>query len=82
MKHRAMRRLFRKMKGRPYEWMYRGAMSCAAAGRLLVLALVYPFSDREWVKYSAAKWKTVLQSMIGWYDVPMEQQPVARMETR
>jgi GT2 family glycosyltransferase len=72
MKHRAMCRYFQKTKGRPYEWMYRVAMSCAAAGRLLILTLMFPYRKKEWVRDASAKWKTILKSMIGFHVLPVQ----------
>jgi N-acetylglucosaminyl-diphospho-decaprenol L-rhamnosyltransferase len=72
LKHRAMRRLFRKMRGRPYEWMYRAAMGCVALGRLSILAVMFPFGDRESLRHSADKWKTILRCAIGVQDLAIE----------
>ena len=72
MKNRAMCRFFRKRRGRFYEWMYRAAMSCAATGRLLILTMMFPYRDKEWVKDASTKWKTILKSMMGFQVLPIE----------
>jgi GT2 family glycosyltransferase len=69
MKYRAMRKLFQKTRGRLYGSMYRMAMGCAAAGRLIVLALAYPLGnivwDREALKFATRKWRVVLRWALG-----------------
>jgi GT2 family glycosyltransferase len=74
MKHRAMRRLFRKMKGPVYELMYRVAMGFIATGRLALLALMLPFGDRESLSFSSAKWRAVLKWAIGHHDFALEEE--------
>jgi hypothetical protein len=69
MKYRAMRRLFQKTRGRLYGSMYRVAMGCAAAGRLIVLALAYPLGnivcDREALQRATKKWRVILKWALG-----------------
>jgi N-acetylglucosaminyl-diphospho-decaprenol L-rhamnosyltransferase len=69
MKYRAMGRLFCKMRGRMYGWLYRAAMGCTAAGRLVLLAIAYPmgnvFWDRKSMQFAANKWKAVLRWALG-----------------
>ena len=70
MKYRAMVQLFRKMRGRVYAFAYRVAMGVVAIGRLVLLVLLMPFGnilgDRESLKFSLEKWKTVLKWAVGW----------------
>lgn len=73
MKHRAMRKLFRKMKGRTYEWVYRAAMGCVALMRLIILAIMSPFARGESLKFSVEKWKTILRWAIGFQDLATEE---------
>jgi hypothetical protein len=51
-------------------------MGAVAVGRLILLALLLPFgnlvSDRESMKHSREKWKTVLKLSAGWQDVAVE----------
>jgi GT2 family glycosyltransferase len=76
MKYRAMVQLFRKTRGGIYALGYRVAMGAVAVGRLILLALLSPFgnlvSDRESMKHSREKWKTVLKLSAGWQDVAVE----------
>jgi len=69
MKYRAMRRLFQKMGGPGYGWLYRASVGCAAMGRLLLLGLAYPLGnivwDRRSLKLAARKWSVVLKWAIG-----------------
>ena len=73
MKFRAMVQLFRKTRGRIYAAGYRLAMGIVAIGRLILLGLLSllgnMMSDRESLKYSREKWKTVLKLSAGWQDV-------------
>jgi len=70
MKYRAMVQLFRKMRGGVYAFAYRVAMGVVAIGRLVLLVLLMPFGnilgDRESLKFSLEKWKTVLKWAVGW----------------
>jgi GT2 family glycosyltransferase len=76
MKYRAMVQLFRKTRGSVYALGYRLAMGAVATGRLLLLGLMSLLgnlvSDRESLKYSREKWKTVLKLTAGWQDVAVE----------
>ena len=69
MKYRAMTLYYRKTRGRFYEVMYRTAMACVALGRLLLLALMYPFGNLLWdkqsLRHASEKWKVVLNWAIG-----------------
>lgn len=70
MKYRAMRQLFRKIKGRRYGSLYRVAIGCVAVARLALLALAYPLGnivwDREAVTAAARKWTIILKWAVGW----------------
>lgn len=72
MKYRAMVQLFRKTRGGIYASAYRLAMAAVALGRLLLLAVVSPLGnilwDRESLKFSLGKWKTILKWAVGWQD--------------
>ena len=65
MKYRAMTRYYRKTRGRAYEEAYRAAMGCVALGRLMLLALMYPFGkilwDKQALRHAFEKWKVVLK---------------------
>jgi hypothetical protein len=69
MKYRAMRLLFRKMRGGLYGSAYRASIGCAAMVRLAVLALAYPLGNivgnREAVRVAGRKWTTILKWAIG-----------------
>lgn len=69
MKYRAMLKLFRNTRGSIYALGYRLAMASVAAGRLLLLALVAPFSGmlerRKTVRLAYQKWKSVLNWALG-----------------
>jgi len=65
MQQRAMLRLFRKTRGRLYGLGYRIVMGLAAAGRLLLLTLIFPFANKQTTRWAAAKWSTVLKWAIG-----------------
>ena len=65
MKYRAMSLLFRKMHGRTYGAMYRLAMGATAAGRLIVLAMIFPFGKRESVRSASGKWSAVMKWALG-----------------
>ena len=73
MKFRAMVQLFRKTRGVVYAFGYRLAMGTVALARLAILALLSPlgnvFGDRESLKYSWEKWKTILKLAAGWRGV-------------
>jgi GT2 family glycosyltransferase len=72
MKHRAMRRLFRKMNGTAYEQLYRIVMGAVALARLLILGVMFPFSDRQSFRYSVDKWRTILRWALGFQDLAIE----------
>jgi hypothetical protein len=40
-------------------------MGLAAIARLILLAMMFPFGDREGIRCAAAKWSTVLKWSIG-----------------
>jgi len=69
MRYRAMTLYYRKTRGRFYEVRYRTAMGCVALGRLLLLALMYPFGnvlwDKQSLQHASEKWKVVLNWAIG-----------------
>jgi N-acetylglucosaminyl-diphospho-decaprenol L-rhamnosyltransferase len=65
MKYRAMSRLFQKTRGRMYGAMYRIAMGSTAAGRLVLLAIMLPFGDRESVRSASEKWAAVVKWALG-----------------
>jgi N-acetylglucosaminyl-diphospho-decaprenol L-rhamnosyltransferase len=65
MRYRAMTLYYRKTRGRSYEAMYRTAMVGVAVGRLSLLALMYPFGDKQSVRNAFEKWKVVLNWAIG-----------------
>lgn len=69
MKYRAMGKLFRKTGGLLYGGAYRATMACAAAGRLLVLALAYPLANVLWDKrsfqFAVRKWTVILKWALG-----------------
>jgi len=73
MKYRAMVQLFRKTRGSAYAFGYRFTMGAVAIGRLTLLVLLLPFVnvvvDRESLRYSREKWKTMLKLTTGWQDV-------------
>jgi hypothetical protein len=70
MKYRSMMQLFRKTKGNTYAQGYRIAMGIVAAGRLLLLILLWPLgrmlpgSVRN--LSSIRKWKTIMNLAAGW----------------
>jgi GT2 family glycosyltransferase len=65
MIHRAMLRYFRISRGELYAAIYRISMGCAAVIRLLILAGMYPFGDKEGIRWATAKWRTVLKWAMG-----------------
>jgi GT2 family glycosyltransferase len=70
MKYQAMRKLFRKTRGRLYGSVYRAAIGCAALVRLLLLVLALPLGNILWERHTlrraARKWQCILQWAIGW----------------
>jgi GT2 family glycosyltransferase len=69
MRYRAMVRYFRKTRGRFYEVLYRTAIGIAAAGRLALLAMMFPLGnvvwDKESLRISSNKWRAVLKWALG-----------------
>lgn len=65
MKYKAMLQFYVKSRGRFYSSMYRAAMGLAAAGRLVLLALAFPFADREVIQAASAKWGAVFKWAFG-----------------
>jgi GT2 family glycosyltransferase len=65
MTYKAMLRFYRMSRGRAYAAAYRVAMGLAAASRLILLAMMLPFGDRQGIRCAAAKWSTVLKWAIG-----------------
>ena len=72
MRHQAMLQYYRKTRGLVYKSMYRAAIGCAAAARLMILALMLPLGNIVWerksLKASLAKWKAVLNWALGRQD--------------
>lgn len=71
MKYRAMQRYYDKNRGHFYALMYRSAMGLSAAGRLLLLALAFPFADKEVVRAASSKWSIVLRWAMGRGDLTL-----------
>ena len=65
MKYTAMLRYYRNTRGRLYELLYRAAMGCAAAGRVIALSILYPFADRTALRGALKKWVTILGWAVG-----------------
>jgi GT2 family glycosyltransferase len=65
MTYKAMLRFYRMSRGRAYGAAYRAAMGLAAVARLILLAMMFPFGDRQGIRFAAAKWSTVLKWAIG-----------------
>jgi GT2 family glycosyltransferase len=69
MKYRAMVRLFHKTRGGWYAFLYRITMGAVATGRLALMALISPLAnlvwDREALRLSSGKWKSVLVWAVG-----------------
>src|SRR5208282_3634315 len=65
MTYKAMLRFYRMSRGRAYAAAYRIAMGLAAVARLILLALMFPFGDRQGIRCAAAKWSTVLRWAMG-----------------
>jgi len=65
MTYKAMLRFYRKSRGQAYAAAYRVAMGLAAVARLILLAMMFPFGDREGIRFAAAKWSAVLKWTIG-----------------
>jgi N-acetylglucosaminyl-diphospho-decaprenol L-rhamnosyltransferase len=65
MKYKAMLCFYRKSRGKLYGSCYRAAMASSAVGRLILLGLMFPVGDREAIRWTAAKWSTILKWAIG-----------------
>ena len=69
MKFHAVEHFCEKTRGRVYGFAYRATMGCNAAGRLLVIALAYPFAsmrrDTRALSVASAKWNAVLRWALG-----------------
>ncbi len=69
MKYRAMGKLFQRTGGLLYGALYRTMMACAAASRLLILALAYPLANVLWNKqslqFAVRKWTVILKWALG-----------------
>ncbi len=69
MKYRAMRRLFRKIRGPFYGSLYRAAIGCVAVVRLVLLAAAFPLGyiifDRAPIRLAAKKWAMILRWAVG-----------------
>jgi len=69
MKFHAVQRFCAKTRGRAYGFGYRAAMGCSATGRLLLIALAFPFAgirrDTGALSRAAAKWSAVLRWALG-----------------
>jgi N-acetylglucosaminyl-diphospho-decaprenol L-rhamnosyltransferase len=75
MRHQAMLEYYRKTRGLVYKSMYRAAIGCTAAVRLMILTLMFPLGNIVWerksLKASTAKWKAVLNWALGRQDVAL-----------
>jgi len=65
MTHNAMMRFYRMSRGCMYAALYRAAMGFAATVRLVLLAMMFPFGDRQGIRFTVAKWSTVLKWALG-----------------
>ncbi len=65
MIHRAMVKYFRFSRGRLYAAGYRSAMGCSAVLRLMILAALYPFGDRQGIRWAMEKWHAILRWSVG-----------------
>jgi hypothetical protein len=65
MIQKAMLRYYTTNYGPFYAGMYRAAMGASAAFRLFLLALIFPFTDREVFDAASSKWSTVLRWAMG-----------------
>jgi hypothetical protein len=75
MKVNAMTQLFRKVHGRVYAAAYRVAMGGVAIGRLLLLALMFPFGsvgEKTSLRFASEKWTTVLKWAVGRQQIALE----------
>jgi N-acetylglucosaminyl-diphospho-decaprenol L-rhamnosyltransferase len=65
MTYQAMLRFYQIRRGPVYGAAYRVAMGSAAAIRLILLAMMFPFGDRGDIRLAAAKWSAILKWAIG-----------------
>ncbi len=65
MTYNAMLRFYRKSRGHAYATAYRVSMGLAAVARLILLAMMFPFGDRQGIRCAATKWSTILKWAIG-----------------
>ena len=65
MKHRAMLKYYCKIGGSVYGMLYRVVMGASALVHLALLAVVFPFGNKEVVRLKSAKWSTVLRWVVG-----------------
>jgi GT2 family glycosyltransferase len=65
MKHRAMLKYCRMSGGRLYGLLYRMTMGLSAMVHLALLALAFPFADKELIRLTSSKWSTVLRWSVG-----------------
>ena len=79
MKYRAMRQYYLRNRGRGYAESYKTAMGCAAALRLVLIAIVQAgvFWRRDTFKGAAAKWLAVLKWSVGLENRMLERAAVA-----
>jgi GT2 family glycosyltransferase len=66
---RAMSKYYDKNRSPLYSGMYRYSMGISAAGRLLLLALAFPFVNREVFRAAFSKWGIVLRWVFGFSDM-------------
>ena len=65
----AMLRYYNKNYGASYAAMYRATTGASAVVRLCLLALMFPFVDREVFDAASSKWSTVLKWTVGRSDL-------------
>jgi len=65
MTYRSMLQFYRTNRGQAYATVYRLAMGVAALVRLLLLGLMFPFGNRQQIRWSTSKWATILKWAIG-----------------
>lgn len=72
MKYRAMGQYYSKNHGRAYATLYRTAMGACAIGRIVVIALAFPFGNILWsrqaLRLAIRKWVSVLKWALGLAD--------------
>lgn len=61
MTYKAMLRFYQMSRGHLYGAAYQVAMGVAAVVRLILLAMMFPFGDKDGIRCAAAKWGTVLK---------------------